>query len=94
MHWVPQLRNIASTKEGRLAYVQATVAEDPNARYVFFDETGYCLWARRSKARSHRGQPAHVVSPVSKHDVVNVLGAVSPGAGWVLHQAVNGDQVQ
>jgi transposase len=87
-HWIPQMRNTPETKATRKTFVQQMSAEDPHVILLYFDECGYCLWTRRTKARAPRGQPAHVVAPVAQHDVVNVLAAISPMHGWIYHEIV------
>ena len=84
----PQQRNTPETKEARREYVTAMLAEPPETIPIYFDETGYSLWTRRSMARSRRGEPAHVITPVAQSNVVNVLAAISPVYGWVYHEVL------
>jgi len=82
----PQQRNTPETKEARFQYVIAMTAEAPDTVLVYYDETGYSLFTKRTQARSRRGSPAHVVTPVAQSNVVNILAAVSPIYGLIYHE--------
>ena len=88
---VPSERNSDRVKNMRKEYAEWYLAlGDRKKNVVFIDEHGMNLWTRRSRARSRRGQPAHVTVPSQKGRNITITGAISFEFGLFLIEMTQG----
>ena len=91
LHVVPEQRNSLRTKELRHFYAQTFMeTRDADFQFVYLDETGWSLLCRRGFGRSRMGKRANLKAPSMCCKHVNMVAAISPNVGWILHRTYNG----
>ena len=86
----PTERNTQRVKETRSEYASWYLDHGINRTLVYVDETCFNIFTKRTRGRSLKGQPAVRQIGGSRGPNLNLVMAVSPGAGVVYYELHRG----
>ena len=87
---VPEARNSHEVKQRRVEFANWLVDLSVTTCLVHLDETGYCLWTRRTKGRSPRGARVRRTVHTQRSPSLNMIMATSPALNLVHYRLDSG----